>query len=187
MLTTVLAFVMSVLAFRFVQQQFFPAASRPELIVDLRLTEGSSVIATEAQVKKLEKFLLTDASVKDRIDNFVSYVGSGSPRFYLPFDQQLVNANFGQFIVTTKNTEDREVVRKRLLKLFEEDFTEVRGRVNRLENGPPVGFPVQFRVVGEDKDKIRAIANEVARARRENQWTAEGSFDWEQPSKVIAL
>ncbi len=185
--TTVLAFVMSVLAFRFVQQQFFPAASRPELIVDLRLTEGSSVIATEAQVKKLEKFLLTDASVKDRIDNFVSYVGSGSPRFYLPFDQQLVNANFGQFIVNTKNNEDREVVRKRLLKLFEEDFTEVRGRVNRLENGPPVGFPVQFRVVGEDKDKIRAIANEVARAMRENQWTREVSFDWDEPSKVIRL
>jgi multidrug efflux pump len=184
---TVLAFVMSVIAFRFVQQQFFPAASRPELIVDLRLAEGASLPATEAQVRKMEKFLLTDASVKDRIDNFVSYVGSGSPRFYLPFDQQLVNANFGQFIVNTRNNEDREVVRKRLLKLFEEDFTEIRGRVNRLENGPPVGFPVQFRVVGEDKDKIRVIANEVAAAMRENRWTREVSFDWDEPSKVIRL
>ena len=138
-------------AFRFVQQQFFPAASRPELIVDLRLPEGASVTATEAQVKKLEKILMTEPELRDRIDNFVSYVGSGSPRFYLPFDQQLVNANFGQFILNTKSNEDREAVRARLLKLFEEDFTEVRGRVNRLENGPPVGFPVQFRVVGEDK------------------------------------
>jgi multidrug efflux pump len=180
-------FIASVVAFRFVQQQFFPAASRPELIVDLRLAEGASLPATEAQVKKLEKFLLGDASVKDRIDNFVSYVGSGSPRFYLPFDQQLVNANFGQFIINTKNNADREVVRARLLKLFEEDFPEIRGRVNRLENGPPVGFPVQFRVVGEDKQKIRAIANEVAAEMRASPWTREVSFDWEEPSKMIRL
>ena len=155
---TVAVFLLSVFAFRFVQQQFFPAASRPELIVDLRLPEGSSLLATEAQVKKLEAVLLSEPVLKDNIDNFVSYVGSGSPRFYLPFDQQLVNANFGQFIVNTKSNEAREMVRTRLLKLFEEDFPEVRGRVNRLENGPPVGFPVQFRVIGEDKQVIRGIA-----------------------------
>jgi multidrug efflux pump len=184
---TAAAFVLSAVAFRFVQQQFFPAASRPELIVDLRLAEGASVPATEAQVKKLEKILLTDPQLKDRIDNFVSYVGSGSPRFYLPFDQQLVNANFGQFILNTKGDEAREAVRARLLELFERDFPEVRGRVNRLENGPPVGFPVQFRVVGEDKDRIREIAREVAAEMRANRWTREVSFDWEEPSKVITL
>ena len=181
------AFLVAVFAFRFVQQQFFPAASRPELIVDLRLPEGSSVIATEAQVKKLEKILMTDPQLRDRIDNFVSYVGSGSPRFYLPFDQQLVNANFGQFILNTKSNPDREFVRTRLLKLFDEDFTEVRGRVNRLENGPPVGFPVQFRVIGEDKDTIRPIARQVAEVMRANPWTREVNFDWEEPSKVIRL
>jgi len=184
---TAAAFALAVFAFRFVQQQFFPAASRPELIVDLRLAEGASVNATEAQVKKMEKLLLADPELRDRIDNFVSYVGSGSPRFYLPFDQQLVNANFGQFIVNTKSNTDREIVRARLLKAFEEDFTEVRGRVNRLENGPPVGFPVQFRVVGEDKDVIRAVANQVAEVMRANRWTREVSFDWEEPSKVIRL
>jgi multidrug efflux pump len=184
---TAAAFLVSVFAFRFVQQQFFPAASRPELIVDLRLAEGASIPATEAQVRKMEKVLLTDPQVKDRIDNFVSYVGSGSPRFYLPFDQQLVNANFGQFIVNTKSNEDREAVRARLLALFEQDFPEVRGRVNRLENGPPVGFPVQFRVVGEDKDKIREIASQVAAEMRANKWTREVNFDWEEPSKVITL
>src|SRR6185295_7442638 len=143
--------------------------------------------ATEAQVRKMEKILLTDAELKGRIDNFVGYVGSGSPRFYLPFDQQLVNANFGQFIVNTKSNEDREAVRARLFKLFEQDFPEVRGRVNRLENGPPVGYPVQFRVVGEDKEKIREIANQVAAEMRANRWTREVSFDWEEPSKVITL
>jgi multidrug efflux pump len=180
-------FLGSVFAFRFVQQQFFPAASRPELIVDLRLPEGASVTATERQVKKLEKILMTEPVLRDGIDNFVSYVGSGSPRFYLPFDQQLVNANFGQFIVNTKSNNDREVVRARLLKLFEEDFPEVRGRVNRLENGPPVGFPVQFRVIGEDKGVIRGVANQVAEAMRANPWTREVNFDWEEPSKVIRL
>ncbi|MFZ3323530.1 MAG: efflux RND transporter permease subunit [Usitatibacter sp.] len=180
-------FVASVVGFRFVQQQFFPAASRPELIVDLRLPEGASIPATEEQVKKMEKFLLTDPSVKDHIDNFVSYVGSGSPRFYLPFDQQLVNANFGQFIVNTKGNEDREIVRARLIKLFDEEFPELRGRVNRLENGPPVGYPIQFRVVGEDKQRIRAIANDVAAAMRDNKWTRDVNFDWDEPSKVIRL
>jgi multidrug efflux pump len=184
---TVAAFAVAIGLFRFVQQQFFPAASRPELIVDLRLAEGSSIVATEAQVKRLEKILMTEPALRDNIDNFVSYVGSGSPRFYLPFDQQLVNANFGQFIVNTKNNEAREIVRARLIRLFEEDFTEVRGRVNRLENGPPVGFPVQFRVIGEDKQVIRGIANEVAAVMRANPWTRDVNFDWEEPSKVIRL
>ncbi len=185
--TTLAIFLAAIFAFRFVQQQFFPAASRPELIVDLRLEEGASIPATEAQVKKLERVLLTDPAIKGRIENFVSYVGSGSPRFYLPFDQQLVNANFGQFILNTKGNDDREAVRARLLEVFDQGFPEVRGRVNRLENGPPVGFPVQFRVVGEDKDRIRGIANEVAAAMRANPWTREVSFDWEEPSKVIRL
>ena len=184
---TVALFLASVFAFRFVQQQFFPAASRPELIVDLRLPEGSSVPATEAQVKKLERVLMNDPEYRDRIDNFVSYVGSGSPRFYLPFDQQLVNANFGQLIINTRSNEDREAVRARLLRLFDTEFPEIRGRVNRLENGPPVGFPVQFRVVGEDKQVIRDIAQQVAAAMRANRWTRDVNFDWEEPSKVIRL
>jgi multidrug efflux pump len=184
---TVALFLAAVFAFRFVQQQFFPAASRPELIVDLRLPEGASVAATEAQVRKLERILMADPRLRDGIDNFVSYVGSGSPRFYLPFDQQLVNANFGQFIVNTKDNEAREAVRARLFEIFEKDFTEVRGRVNRLENGPPVGFPVQFRVVGEDKQVIRGIAEEVAAVMRGNPWSREVQFDWEEPSKVIRL
>jgi len=180
-------FLLSVFGFKFVQQQFFPAASRPELIVDLRLQEGASLDATQAQVKKMEALLMGEPQLRDNIENFVSYVGSGSPRFYLPFDQQLVNANFGQFIVNTKNNESREIVRARLLRAFDEDFAEVRGRVNRLENGPPVGFPVQFRVIGEDKQVIRGIANEVAQVMRDNPWMRDVNFDWDEPSKVIRL
>jgi multidrug efflux pump len=184
---TVAAFLAAVFAFRFVQQQFFPSASRLELVVDLRLAEGSSVAATEAQVKKMEKLLLSDPQLKDGIENFVAYIGSGSPRFYLPFDQQLVNNNFGQFIITTRDSESREKVRSRLYHHFETDFTELRGRVNRLENGPPVGYPVQFRVIGEDKAKVREIARQVAGVMRENAWTRDVNFDWDEPSKVIRL
>ncbi|HRA22635.1 MAG TPA: efflux RND transporter permease subunit, partial [Usitatibacteraceae bacterium] len=185
--TTLAAFVLSVFAFRFVQQQFFPPANRPELIVDLRLAEGSSLAATQAQVAKLERLLMTEPALRDNIDNFVSYVGSGSPRFFLPLDQQLVNANFGQFVVNTKDNEAREVVRSRLHEIFDAGFPELRGRVTRLENGPPVGFPVQFRVVGEDKAVIRAFANEVASAMRANRHTRDVNVDWEEASRVIRL
>src|SRR5688572_26459514 len=184
---TLAAFLLSLAGFRFVQQQFFPSASRPELIVDLRLPEGASLHATEAQVKKLEKALAAEPALSANIESFVGYVGSGSPRFYLPFDQQLVNANFAQFVVNTRSNEAREIVRARLIRLFEEDFPEIRGRVNRLENGPPVGFPVQFRVSGEDKREIRRIADEVAAAMRASRWTRDVHFDWDEPSKVIRL
>jgi multidrug efflux pump len=184
---TLAAFVLSAWAFRFVQQQFFPAASRPELIVDLRLAEGSSITATQAQVQKLERLLVTEPGLRDNIDNFVSYVGSGSPRFFLPLDQQLVHANFGQFVINTKDNEAREAVRTRLLALFDEGFHEIRGRVTRLENGPPVGFPVQFRVIGEDKERLRALAGEVAEAMRANPWTRDVNLDWGEASRVIRL
>jgi multidrug efflux pump len=184
---TLAAFALSVFGFRFVQQQFFPPANRPELIVDLRLAEGSSFTATQAQVAKLERILMTEPAFRDNIDNFVSYVGSGSPRFFLPLDQQLVNANFGQLVLNTKDNEAREIVRARLFALFDRDFPELRGRVSRLENGPPVGFPVQFRVIGEDKDAIRAIANEVADVMRANPWTRDVNVDWEEASRVIRL
>jgi multidrug efflux pump len=184
---TAATFALSVFGFRFVQQQFFPPANRPELIVDLRLAEGSSLAATQSQVAKLEAILMTEPAFKDNIDNFVSYVGSGSPRFFLPLDQQLVNANFGQFVVNTKDNQAREIVRARLLARFDEDFPELRGRVTRLENGPPVGFPVQFRVIGEDKEAIRALAAEVAGVMRANPWTRDVNVDWEEASRVIRL
>jgi multidrug efflux pump len=184
---TALLFALSIVGFRFVQQQFFPSASRPELIVDLRLAAGASIKATQVQVEKFERVLLTDAALKEQIENFVSYVGWGTPRFYLPFDQQLSNANFAQVVILTRDAEAREIVRAKLLKLFETDFPELRGRVNRLENGPPVGFPVQFRVIGEDKAVVRQIAEQVATVMRANPWPRDVSVDWDEKGKVIRL
>jgi len=180
---TVLAFVISLGMFRLVQQQFFPASTRLELMVDMKLPEGSSLHATERAVAKLERFL----DQQEGVENYVAYVGTGSPRFYLPLDQQLPQASFAQFVVLTESIPAREALRGKLIALFEADFTELRGRVTRLENGPPVGFPVQFRIMGEDIPTVRRIAREVATVMRANPDLSNVHLDWEEPSKVIHL
>ncbi|MBL8515064.1 MAG: efflux RND transporter permease subunit, partial [Betaproteobacteria bacterium] len=184
LLATVLLFVGSVGAFRFVQQQFFPSSTRVELIVDLKLAEGSSFQATERQAKKFETYLNAQ---KDLVENYVAYVGSGSPRFYFPLDIQLPAASLTQFVVTTKSVAARRALRERLIKTFETDFPEVRARVLELQNGPPVGFPVQFRVSGEDLNAIREVAGKVAASMREIPELVNVQFDWEERSKVIKL
>jgi multidrug efflux pump len=154
---TLAAFIGALGLFRTVPQQFFPASSRPELMVDLWLPEAASITATEAAVTKLEAQLEKDPDVK----SVTSYIGNGSPRFYLPLDVQLPNTNFAQLMVMTKGTEERERVLERLHKGFETGFPNVRGRVSRLENGPPVGYPVQLRVSGPDKTKLMDIVAQV--------------------------
>ncbi len=180
---TLAIFVGALALFRFIPQQFFPASSRMELLVDLRLPEGSSFANSLAAAKKLERVLEQDTGV----ESFVTYVGSGSPRFYLPLDQQLQQASFAQAVLIARSIPERERVRSRLLELFESDFPELRGRISRLENGPPVGFPVQFRVSGENVEKVRAIAQQVAAVMREDHGTSHVQFDWDEPSKVIRV
>jgi multidrug efflux pump len=180
---TLLLFALSIAGFGLVQQQFFPDSTRLELVVDLRLPEGSSYAATEAEAKKLERILARE----EGIDNYVSYVGNGSPRFYLPLDQQLANTNFAQFVILTTGQAEREALRSRLIRLFEEDFPGLRAAINRLENGPPVGFPVQFRVSGEDVPTVRKYAAQVAAVMRANPNLQNVQFDWDEPSKVIKL
>ncbi|MGN8342109.1 efflux RND transporter permease subunit [Pseudomonas sp. SMV71] len=180
---TVLLFVGSVVLFRFVPQQFFPASGRLELMVDLKLEEGASLSNTAEQVKRLEALL------KDHpgIDNYVAYVGTGSPRFYLPLDQQLPASSFAQFVVLAKTIEDREPLRSWLISTLNEQFPTLRSRVTRLENGPPVGYPVQFRVTGEHIEEVRALARKVATKVRENPYVTNVHLDWEEPSKVVYL
>lgn len=182
-LATLAVFVAALVLFTQVPQQFFPDSSRPELLVDLRLPEGSSFAATERQAKKLEALLATEQG----IEGAVTYVGAGSPRFYLPLDQQLQQANFAQIVVTAVNNAERERLRTRILGWFDSDFPELRGRVSRLENGPPVGFPVQFRVSGDDIPTVRALAQRVAAVVRADPHTTSTQFDWDEPSKVIRL
>ncbi len=182
-LATLATFAFSLWGFRLVAQQFFPSSSRPELLVDLRLPEGSSFAATFEQAEKMESLVAFDPGV----ETYVTYVGSGSPRFYLPLDQQLQQSNFAQLVLVTRNNRERERVRARLLKVFENDFVGLRGRVSRLENGPPVGFPVQIRVSGADIPVLRGFADQVAAVMRANPDAAHVQFDWDEPSKVIRL
>jgi len=180
---TVGLFVLSIVGFGFVQQQFFPDSTRPELLVDFKLTEGSSLTATEVQVKKLEAWL----AKRPELENYVSYVGSGAPRFYLPLDQQLPQASFAEFVLLTKGKREREALRADLIALFEHDFSELRARVLRLENGPPVGYPVQFRISGADIPTVRELARKAADIVRQNTYVHNVNLDWEEPSKVVRL
>lgn len=180
---TLAVFLVSVALFRFVPQQFFPASTRLELMVDLELAEGASLKATEAAARRLEQRL----EGQEGIENFVAYIGSGSPRFYLPLDQKLPQANFAQFVITTTDLDSRERLKAWLAELLEHEFPELQGRVTRLENGPPVGFPVQFRVSGEHVDEVLRIAREVRARVEANPHTRNVNLDWDEPSKVVRL
>jgi multidrug efflux pump len=180
---TIALFALSIFMFRFVPQQFFPASGRLELMVDLKLAEGASLSSTAEQVKRLEAMLRGHEGV----ENYVAYVGTGSPRFYLPLDQQLPAASFAQFVVLAKTIEEREALRTWLIQTLDEQFPTLRPRVTRLENGPPVGYPVQFRVTGEHIDEVRALARKVAAKVRENPHVVNVHLDWEEPSKVVHL
>ena len=181
--STALIFALALFGFRFVQQQFFPESTRPELLVDLKLSEGASLLATETQVKKLEAWL----AKRPELENYVSYVGSGTPRFYLPLDQQLPQAGFAQFVLLTHGNDERESLRTELIQLFEGDFPDLRARVIRLENGPPVGYPLQYRVSGAQIATVRELARKVADVVRANPHARNVNLDWEEPSKVIRL
>jgi multidrug efflux pump len=180
---TLAVFIGALAAFRLVPQQFFPSSSRPELIVDLRLPEGSSFAATLGETRRMEQILDGEPG----LESYVAYVGVGSPRFYLPLDQQLQSANFAQFVLVATDNDARERLRTRLIQLFEEDFPGLRGRVTRLENGPPVGFPVQFRVSGDDLPRVRALAREVMALVRADPQIINAQFDSDEPTKVIRL
>lgn len=180
---TLALFVSSVMAFRLVPQQFFPPSGRLELMVDLTLTEGASLKATETQALRLEERLRDHPG----IDNFVTYIGTGSPRFYLPLDQQLPATRFSQIVVKAKTIEDREQIRSWLRGVLDTEFPELRSRISRLENGPPVGYPIQFRVSGEHIDEVRRIARQVAARVRDNPAVSNVHLNWEEPSKIVYL
>ncbi|MCG9516017.1 efflux RND transporter permease subunit [Acinetobacter pittii] len=181
--TTVGIFVLSVLIFKLVPQQFFPPSNRAEILVDLKLEEGASLTATEQAVKKVENFL----SKQKGIDNYVAYVGTGSPRFYLPLDQQLPQASFAQFVVLASSLDDRDEIRRSLDTQIKQLLPQVRTRVSLLENGPPVGYPLQYRVSGEDLNLVRKEAQQVAKVMSENPNTTNVHLDWGEPSKIISI
>jgi len=154
---TLALFVLGIVGMGKVQQQFFPDSSRPEIMVDAWLPEGSSFAANEEVAKRIEKRLMGEEGVV----SVSMWVGSGVPRFYLPLDQVFPQSNVSQLIVVAKDLKIRESLRVKLPAMLASEFPEVRGRVKLLPNGPPVAYPVQFRVVGVDPLALRLKADEV--------------------------
>lgn len=182
---TAALFVIGVATLSQVPQQFFPLSNRPELIADLWLPEGSSITQTEHIAKRLETVLANDADVL----NYAAYIGGGSPRFFLLIVQQLANTNLAEVVVTTRNTAARERVMQRIRQAFAADFPEARGRVMRLNIGPPMDYPLVFRVIGEDAEVVRKIADQVSDVVRANVNTVDVNDDWHEriPSLRLVL
>jgi len=180
---TLASLALGIVGFRFVEQQFFPDSIRLELVVNLWLPEGSSIEATELETKKFENWL----SQQPEVDHWVSYVGTGAPRFYLPQDQQFNNTNLAEIIVTPRSLRERNVLRVRMIELFRNDFPNLRGRVKLLPNGPPVPYPVQFRVQGTDVATVRSIADQVKDVVRANPNTVGVNDNWNEQVKSLRL
>ena len=181
---TVAMFATALAGFGLVQQQFFPTSTRSELFFEMRLPEGSAIGATDAAAKKGEKLLAGDPDIV----TYTTYVGQGSPRFWLGLNPVLPNPNFAQIVIVTKDLAARERVKARLEQaLAEGAVPEARTRVDRFVFGPPVGFPVQFRVIGPDPMKVREIAEQVRHVMKENRKLADPHLDWSEQVKSIRL
>ncbi len=184
---TVLAFALSVVGFTRVPQQFFPASDRLEVLIDLRLPEGSSFAATAAEVARLEAVVGRDGGVA----SYAAYTGIGTPRFFLAFSPQLQSPNYAQFVINTRSIPAREALLAKLTKLADEGeaggFADMRIRSSRLELGPPVGYPVQFRVTGPDPTELRRIARQVRQVMRANPHLRNVSDSWGNLAKSVQV
>ncbi|WP_399684299.1 efflux RND transporter permease subunit [Xenophilus sp.] len=180
---TVGIFALGIFGMTRVQQQFFPDSSRPEIMVDLWFPEGTSFKANEAVAKRLERRLMQEEGV----ESVATWVGSGTPRFYLPLDQVFPQSNVSQFIVLAKDLHQREAIRQRLPALLAQEVPEARGRVKLLPNGPPVPYPVQFRVIGSDPAQLRQRADEVKAVMRANPNMLGVNDNWNESVKAIRL
>lgn len=184
---TLLLFVLSIAAFgKGVQKQFFPSSSRLELLVDIWLPQGASLKATEHETTRIEALLKDDPAVA----SYSCYVGNSSPRFFLSLDVKLFSDNYAQCVILTRDFKARETLKHKLEQIFtsaEGGFGHIHPHVVRLENGPPVGYPVQFRVSGADVEKVRIVADQVSMLMRANSHLQDVSFDWNEKVKSVRV
>jgi multidrug efflux pump subunit AcrB len=183
-IATVGIFIAAIVGFGRVQQQFFPLSERPELFLQLRLPEGTAFKVTEESVKKAEGLLKGDQDIA----TYTAYVGQGSPRFWLGLNPQLPNEAFAEIVIVSKNVEARERIKAKIEKAVADGaLSEARVRVDRFNFGPPVGFPVQFRVIGPDPNTVRDIAYKVRDVMRQNKNVTEVQLDWNEQSPYLKL
>jgi multidrug efflux pump subunit AcrB len=181
--STLAIFAVSLWSFQFIPKNFFPQSSRPEILVDMWLPEGTSIKEVEAEARRLEAELLTDPDQR-----FVAtYVGEGAPRFFLPLDQQLRNPNYAQLLVMARDEDARERLITKLRMMLAEDFPSVRGKVDRLFLGPPTGWALQMRVSGPERDEVRRIADQVKARFNQNPVLQAVHDDWLEPVPAMTL
>jgi multidrug efflux pump subunit AcrB len=176
-------FALSFVGLGSVQDQFFPAADRPELLVDMTLLQSSSIAETKTEMDRLEKALVGDADIV----RWSSYVGQGAVRFYLPLDEQLANPFFGQVVIVTRDFDARQRVAARLKKLLREEFVGIDGFVHPLDLGPPVGRPIQYRLSGPDIQTVRGLALKLAEIVGANPHVGGIVYDWNEPSMALRI
>ncbi|KPY99266.1 efflux RND transporter permease subunit [Pseudomonas syringae] len=180
---TVGLFAASLFSMQFVQNQFFPSSDRPEILVDLNLPQNASINETRKVVDRFEASLKDDPD----IERWSTYIGQGALRFYLPLDQQLENPFYAQLVIVSKGLEERGALTARLQKRLRDDFVGIGSYVQALEMGPPVGRPLQYRVSGENIDKVRQHAIELATLLDQNPHVGEVIYDWNEPGKVLRI
>lgn len=178
---TLACFVMALLATPLVPRQFFPASDRPELVIDLSLRQNASIYASQAVVEKFDKILQADPDVA----SWSAYVGRGAIRFYLPLNVQLAHDFFSQYVVIAKDVAARDRLHQRLEKILAEDFPGLVTRIAPLELGPPVGWPVQYRVVGPNAQKVRQFALDLAKTIGADPSVRRINFDWVEPAREL--
>ncbi|MBK9116871.1 MAG: efflux RND transporter permease subunit [Betaproteobacteria bacterium] len=180
---TLAAFAAAIVLSQQVPRQFFPASDRSELTVSMSLRQNASIHATEAEAKRLEAILSADPDV----DHYSTYVGRGAIRFILTFDVQLANPFFAQFVIVAKDFAARERLQPKLEKVLAEQFPDVVARVSPLELGPPVGWPLQYRIIGPDKDEVRRLALEFAQILASDPRTRHVHYDWMEPARQVRV
>ncbi|MGR0188933.1 efflux RND transporter permease subunit [Azospirillum aestuarii] len=180
---TLAIFALGMYGERFVPQQFFPSSDRPELLVDLKLPQNASIEATRDLSARLDGILSKDPDV----ERWSTYVGRGAVRFYLPLDVQLPNDFFSQAVVVTKGADVRDHVKARLEQALEAEFPSVVGRIYPLELGPPVGWPLQYRVSGPDPEKVRGIALQAAQIMASDGTVQKVNYNWFEPARTVQI
>ncbi|MFH0297619.1 efflux RND transporter permease subunit [Bradyrhizobium sp. 31Argb] len=182
-LLTVALFVLSYLSLPLIPRQFFPSSDRPELLVDISLPQNASIYASEAAAKRFDAALKGDADVA----RWSTYVGRGAIRFYLPLNVQLANDFFTQVVIVAKDVAARERLRVKLEKFLANEFPSAISRISPLELGPPVGWPVQYRVSGPDIDQVRDISLKLAQIVATNPQAEQVNFDWIGPARQLRI
>jgi multidrug efflux pump len=183
LLATLCLFGAAIYGMRLVPQQFFPSSDRPELLVDLQLPENASIYATRDISARVDQLLTGDQDV----DHWSTYVGQGAVRFYLPLNVQLPNDFFGQLVVVTKGLQQRDRVKAKLEQALATEFPSVVGRVYPLELGPPVGWPLQYRVSGVEPEQVRAIAFNVAKILNDDPSARNVNYNWIEPARTVRI